>query len=72
MDGGFGLGALASRGLLGAGFGSAIVGIVARPVSAQEGVAYVDQQQVAVLLFALGQYPVPEVFQSTSMAASPG
>ena len=33
---------------------------------------YVDQQHVAVLLFALGQYPVPEVFQSTSMAASPG
>lgn len=33
---------------------------------------YVDQQHVAVLLFALGQYPVPEVFQSTAMAASPG
>lgn len=33
---------------------------------------YVDQQHVAVLLFALGQYPVPEVFQSTEMAAAPG
>lgn len=33
---------------------------------------YVDQMHVAVLLFALGQYPVPEVFQSTSKAATPG
>lgn len=32
---------------------------------------YVDQQHIAVLLFALGQYPVPEVFQSTDMAATP-
>lgn len=31
---------------------------------------YVDQQHAAVLLFVLGQYPVPEVFQSTTKAAS--
>ena len=30
----------------------------------------IDQQHQAVLLFALGQYPVPEVFQKTDMAAS--
>ncbi|MGH9164146.1 MAG: ferritin-like domain-containing protein, partial [Acidimicrobiales bacterium] len=29
----------------------------------------VDQQHQAVLLFALGKYPVPEVFQKTDMAA---
>lgn len=33
---------------------------------------YVGQQRIAVLLFALGQYPVPDVFQSTDMAATPG
>lgn len=33
---------------------------------------YVDQQHAAVLLFVLGRYPVPEVFQSTEMAATPG
>ena len=33
---------------------------------------YVDQQHVAVLLFALGRYPVPEVFQSTDQAVAPG
>jgi len=32
---------------------------------------YVDQQRAAVLLFVLGQYPVPDAFQSTEMAASP-
>lgn len=32
---------------------------------------YVGQQRIAVLLFALGQYPVPEVFQSTDQAATP-
>jgi hypothetical protein len=31
----------------------------------------VDQQHQAILLFALGQYPVPEVFQKTDKAASP-
>ncbi len=31
----------------------------------------IDQQHAAVLLFVLGQYPVPEVFQSTTKAASP-
>jgi rubrerythrin len=31
----------------------------------------VDQQHQAILLFALGKYPVPEVFQKTEMAASP-
>lgn len=30
----------------------------------------VDQQHRAILLFALGQYPVPEVFQNTDKAAS--
>lgn len=29
----------------------------------------VDQQHVAILLFALGQYPVPDVFQKTDKAA---
>lgn len=29
----------------------------------------VDQQHQAILLFALGQYPVPEVFQKTDQAA---
>lgn len=29
----------------------------------------VDQQHQSILLFALGQYPVPEVFQKTDMAA---
>ncbi len=36
--GGFGMGALAARGLLGTGIGTAIAGIVARPVAAQENV----------------------------------
>lgn len=36
--GGFGMGALAARGLLGTAFGAAVTGIVARPVSAQEDV----------------------------------
>ena len=36
--GGFGMGALAARGLLGTAFGTAITSIVARPVSAQEDV----------------------------------
>lgn len=31
----------------------------------------VDQQHVAILLFALGMYPVPEVFQKTDKAATP-
>jgi len=30
----------------------------------------VDQQHIAVLLFALGMYPVPEVFQKTDQAAT--
>jgi len=30
----------------------------------------IDQQHQSVLLFALGQYPVPEVFQKTDMAAA--
>ena len=36
--GGFGMGALAARGLLGTAFGAAVTSIVARPVSAQEDV----------------------------------
>ena len=36
--GGFGVGGLAARGLLGGAFGSAVVAIVARPVSAQAGI----------------------------------
>ena len=31
----------------------------------------VDQQHQAILLYALGQYPVPETFQKTDKAASP-
>lgn len=30
----------------------------------------VDQQHIAILLYALGMYPVPEVFQKTDQAAS--
>lgn len=37
-NGGFGLGALASRGLIGTAFGTAVTGIVAAPVNAQENV----------------------------------
>lgn len=37
-NGGFGLGGLAAKGLLGTAFGSAVAAIVARPVSAQENV----------------------------------
>ncbi|MEJ7845551.1 MAG: ferritin-like domain-containing protein [Acidimicrobiales bacterium] len=37
-NGGFGLGTLATRGLLGTAFGTAVTGIVAAPVSAQENV----------------------------------
>ncbi|MBA2497286.1 MAG: ferritin-like domain-containing protein [Acidimicrobiia bacterium] len=37
-NGGFGLGTLASRGLIGTAFGTAVTGIVAAPVSAQENV----------------------------------
>lgn len=37
-NGGFGLGTLAAKGLLPTAFGTALVGIVARPVSAQENV----------------------------------
>ena len=36
--GGFGVGGLAARGLLGGAFGSAVVAIVARPVAAQAGI----------------------------------
>lgn len=36
-NGGLGVGALASRGLLGTAFGSAVLGIVAAPAAAQEG-----------------------------------
>lgn len=36
-NGGMGMGALAARGLLGTAFGSAIMGIVARPAAAQDG-----------------------------------
>lgn len=31
----------------------------------------VDRQHQAILLYALGQYPVPQVFQNTDMAATP-
>ncbi len=37
-NGGFGVGVLASKGLIGTAFGAAVLGIVARPVSAQEDV----------------------------------
>ncbi|MGQ0616901.1 MAG: ferritin-like domain-containing protein [Acidimicrobiia bacterium] len=37
-NGGFGLGALAAKGILPTAFGTAVLGIVARPVSAQENV----------------------------------
>lgn len=36
-NGGLGIGALATRGLLGTAFGSAVVGILAQPVAAQGG-----------------------------------
>lgn len=37
-SGGFGVGGLAARGLLGGAFGAAVLGILARPVSAQVGI----------------------------------
>lgn len=48
--GGFGLGALAARGLLGTSFGAAVTSIVARPVSAQEGDVDVQICQTAASL----------------------
>ena len=38
-NGGLGIGALAARGLIGTAFGSAVIGIVARPAAAQDDVA---------------------------------
>lgn len=35
-------------------------------------IQYTDRQAQAILLFALGEYPVPEVFQSPTQAVSPG
>lgn len=49
-NGGLGLGALASRGLLGTAFGSALLGVVARPVAAQEGDVSVSIFQTAASL----------------------
>ncbi|MDP1820927.1 MAG: ferritin-like domain-containing protein [Acidimicrobiales bacterium] len=48
-NGGLGIGALAGRGLLGTAFGSAIVGIVARPAAAQEDVSIQIFQTAASL-----------------------
>lgn len=49
-NGGLGIGALASRGLLGTAFGSAVLGIVAQPVAAQEGDVSVSIFQTAASL----------------------
>lgn len=38
-------------------------------ISLAGSIQAVDQQHVAILLFALGQYPVPDVFQKTDKAA---
>lgn len=48
-NGGLGVGALAGRGLLGTAFGSAVLGIVARPVAAQEDVSIQIFQTAASL-----------------------
>ena len=48
-NGGLGIGALASRGLLGTAFGSAVVGIVARPAGAQDDVTIQIFQTAASL-----------------------
>ncbi|MGH9155969.1 MAG: ferritin-like domain-containing protein [Acidimicrobiales bacterium] len=49
---------------------SAIPTLKSKDAITQAGqIQIVDQQHIAVLLFALGKYPVPEVFQKTDQAA---
>ncbi len=48
-NGGLGVGALATRGLLGTAFGSAVIGIVARPAAAQDDVSVQIFQTAASL-----------------------
>lgn len=57
-NGGLGMGALASRGLLGTAFGSAVLGVVAAPVAAQGGDVSVSIFQTAASLenLAVGTY----------------
>jgi len=50
---------------------SAIPALTSKDAIMQAGqIQIVDQQHVAVLRFALGMYPVPEVFQKTDQAAT--
>lgn len=56
-NGGLGIGALSARGLLGTAFGSAIVGIVARPAAAQEDVSIMIFQTACSLeILAVATY----------------
>nr|MBA2455766.1 ferritin-like domain-containing protein [Nocardioidaceae bacterium] len=56
-NGGLGAGALAARGLLGTAFGSAVMGIVARPAAAQEDVSIMIFQTASSLeILAVAAY----------------
>lgn len=41
------------------------------PIRLAASIAPIDRQHIAVLLFALGKYPVPDTFASTEMAVTP-
>jgi hypothetical protein len=41
------------------------------PIRLAASIQPIDMQHAAVLLFALGEYPVPDVFATTDLAASP-
>ena len=79
-SGGMGIGALAARGLIGTAFGSAVVGIVARPAAAQEDVAIqifqtasslenlaVATYEAALTLPFFGDNAVVKAFAETTM-----
>lgn len=79
-NGGLGIGALSARGLLGTAFGSAIVGIVARPAAAQDDVSVMVFQTAssletlavatygaALTLPFIGDNPVVKAFAETTM-----
>ncbi|HEV8116274.1 MAG TPA: ferritin-like domain-containing protein [Acidimicrobiales bacterium] len=79
-NGGLGAGALAARGLLGTAFGTAVMGIVARPAAAQEDVAVAIFQTACSLeilavatygaaleLPFIGDNPVVKTFAETTM-----
>ena len=84
-NGGLGAGALAARGLLGTAFGSAVMGIVARPAAAQEDVSIqvfqtasslenlaVATYGAALTLPFIGDNAVVKAFAGDHHAAAPG